>query len=75
MILSIRKDQLHELERGPYHGWVASLSALCGLSLAQAAFGAVTARISGIVKDPTGAVVPAAQVRAVLSGESGIPKG
>src|ERR1700727_2774372 len=46
-------------------GRVASLSSLCGLSLAQAAFGAVTARISGIVKDPTDAVVPAAQVTAV----------
>jgi len=47
---------------------VASLSllpVLWGLCFAQAAFGAVTARISGTVKDPTGAVVPAAQVTAV----------
>src|ERR1051326_3388861 len=38
---------------------------------AQASFGAVTGRISGTVKDPTGAVIPSAEVTA-LETQTGI---
>ena len=48
-----------------------TLLAVVACLLAQLAWGAVTARISGTVKDPTGAVVPGAQI-AVLETATGI---
>jgi hypothetical protein len=45
--------------------YCAAIAAVLFCLCAQLAFGAVTARISGTVKDPTGAVVPGAGVTAL----------
>jgi len=74
VILSVRKNQLHELERGPYHEVSTSTATprqgclpLCALRALLGAGGIwrLNSPDFGHRKESTGAVVPAARVTAV----------